>query len=210
MSAISWRRRVCVVAAAATAVAVAGAVSPQAVAASSAPSVRAAARAIPPGLREMRQKSVIYTRNGRFGPFGPNPEKALVPRSSKVDWGGWRRLERQTALRAAAARKAAGTRAALQAPTPRDVREGEPAGIRGSNDSFRPAPAVSGFGTSREKYPYYTVLGRLSPAPVPLLEVVPPNTEPDDALEQARDTGIARTRLGIRTTGFIGDNVPDP
>jgi hypothetical protein len=102
----------------------------------------------------MHQKAVIYKKSGRFGPFGPNPEKALVARSSQVDWGGWRRLERQSALRAAAARKAAGARAAaLQAPTPRYVREDEPAGIRGSNDSFRTAQAVSGFGTSRGKYP---------------------------------------------------------
>ncbi len=164
------------------------------------------------GLALLRQHAVIYKKNGRFGPFGPNPTTALVPRADRMDWGGWRRTEAATSKAAAQARTQARRSAlsAAAAPTPRYVREDEPAGTRGANDSFATAQAIAGFGTRKGAHPAYTVLGRLSPARKPALEAVAPNAEPDDTPATARDTGIITTRAGITTTGTIGDNVPDP
>ncbi len=40
------------------------------------------------GIARAKQRGVIHTRNGRFGPFGPNPRLANVPGTTKLDWGG--------------------------------------------------------------------------------------------------------------------------
>ncbi|MDT5042183.1 MAG: hypothetical protein QOE51_3168 [Actinoplanes sp.] len=166
-------------------------------------------------LALLRQQSVVYTQNGHYGPFGADPTRALVPDGAKVDWGGWRRAAKSRAKAAAEQRAAAQKTARLKAglaaaPTPKYVNETEPAGIHGGNDTFGSAQPLAGFGTGTGSKPAYTVLGRLSPAPVPQLDEVAPSAEPNDTPETARAIGVSRTHAGVHTTGFIGDNKPDP
>lgn len=148
-------------------------------------------------------------RNGKLGPYGPNPMRSLVPDDRAVDWGGWRHAESKLAKqRAAKARELAKREG--RAVTPRYVREDEPAGTRGSNDTFRTAQKISNFGTAAKRSKAVTVLGRLSPAPVAPVEDVPPAPEPNDSLETAYDLGLNSKRGGAHTTGVIGDFVADP
>ena len=164
---------------------------------------------VAPGLALARKQAVVLTKFGKFGPYGPNPLRSMVPSDRKVDWGGWRHAEAQMSKnRAAKARALAKARGLAVAP--RYVREDEPAGTRGSNDSFRTAQPIPAFGTAKGRYPAITVLGRLSPAPVGEVEDVPPAPEPNDSPETAYDLGLNTARLGAHTTGTIGDYVPDP
>jgi hypothetical protein len=156
-----------------------------------------------------RQRTVIHTRNGKFGPFGPDPRKALVPDARKVDWGGWKRAEALLAKKRAAAAKA-DAKAKGRLVTPRYVREDEPAGTRGSNDTFRNAQGIAVFGSGAGRSSAVTVLGRLSPGPAAYAEDVPPAPEPNDAPENAYDLGVSRVRGGAHTTGTIGDRKTDP
>ncbi len=173
------------------------------------PTAAAAAKArVAPGLALARERAVVLTRFGKFGPHGPNPMRSLVPNDRKVDWGGWRRAEAQLSkTRAAKIRGLAKPKGLAVAP--RYVREDEPAGTRGSNDSFRTAQNIPSFGTARGRYPAITVLGRLSAAPAAPVQDVAPAPEPNDSLETAYDL-INRTRGSAHTTGVIGDYVPDP
>ena len=203
---------------AAVAVTVSGPAAAQArpLTASTSSTVSAASHRPFPALAQVRKQTVVLTRNGRFGPYGPNPATSFVPGGQRVDWGGWRhagstlakaRARAVTTLRAKARASALGVAAA---PAPVFIREDEPAGTRGSNDTFRTAQPLSIFGTGRGRRPAVTVLGRLAPAPAPSVEDIAPNTEPDDSNATAGDTGVSRARQGAHTTGTIGDNPPDP
>jgi hypothetical protein len=161
------------------------------------------------GIARAKQRGVIHTRNGRFGPFGPNPRLANVPGTTKLDWGGWKRAES-----ALAKRRAATARADLKAKgrlvTPRLVREDEPAGSRGGNDSLSTAQLISIFGTAARRSRAVTVLGRLSPGPVAPVSDVAPAPEPNDSPRTAYDLGLNTKVKGAHTTGVIGDYEPLP
>jgi len=176
----------------------------------------------PAYLTRLRQQAVRYVKAGTSGPIGPNPARALVPRPEKLDWAGWRRVTQSGKLSAARTKQQAEQQAkakakagkvgvAVAAPRPRVVDEDEPVGTRGSNDTLRTAQSLGRFGTRARQDRAVRVLGRLSPAPLPQVEKITPNTEDDGSMEQARDTGVSRTRGGFETTGTIGDapNAPD-
>ena len=172
-------------------------------------SAAAARPRVPPGLALARQREVVLTRNGKLGPYGPDPTRSLVPSGRRVDWGGWRHAQTQLAKnRAAKARNLA--KAEGLAVRPRYVREDEPAGTHGSNESFRTAQHISIFGTAARHYLAVTVLGRLSPGAAAPAEDMPPAPEPNDSPDTAYDLGINSARGGAHTTGTIGDYVPDP
>lgn len=204
---------------AALAALVAAGVTQPAVAAPAAPAKAAprvpVAKSAPAWLAQLQRHTVRYVRSGHSGPVGVDPATALVPRPEDVDWGGWRRRHaapasaQRTAARAAA-RTAA--RSAAAAPAPLTVREDEPAGTRGSNDTLPTAQRIPAFGTGTGRNPAATVLGRLSPEQLPpgAIEPVPPNQEPDSQPETARDTGVSQVRRGISTTGVLGDEAPEP
>ncbi len=78
----------------------------------------------------------------------------------------------------------------------RIVREQEPSGTRGRNDSLRTAQRI---GT-----PSTTVDGALSPASQATTPM-PADTEDDGSISLAAETGIGTDRPGITTTGVIGD-----
>jgi hypothetical protein len=203
---------VAAVVAAGTAFAVSGPASAGALAApagSTSAAAKAAAAKVAPGIALARERGVVLTRHGKLGPYGPNPMRAMVPNDRKVDWGGWRHAEAQLSKKRAAKARAL-VKAKGLAVAPRYVREDEPAGTRGSNDSFRTAQRIPSFGTAKGRYPAITVLGRLSAGPVAPVEDVAPAPEPNDSLETAYDLGVSRTRGGAHTTGAIGDYVPDP
>lgn len=181
--------------------------SPAAVAA------KGAARSAPAWLTQLQRHAVRYTKAGQRGPVGPNPAQALVPRPGRLDWGGWRRQQSAQAPVATSAktRAKAAARPAEAPAQPLTVREDEPRGTRGSNDTFGSAQRIEGVGSGTGENPGALVLGRLSPEQLPpdAIRAVPPNKEEDGTPETARDTGVSRVRKGIRTTGRIGD-APEP
>lgn len=148
------------------------------------------------------------TRYASDTPVGPNPSTSLVPPGTPRDYQGW--AEQSTRL--AAQRMA--SQATKQARSQENQRvlpgitatEDEPAGTRGSNDTRANADVLEGFGTDQN--PSATLLGTQSPEVIPdsALKRIAPNTEDDSTPELARDTGIAGTTKGIRTTGFRGDS----
>jgi hypothetical protein len=88
-------------------------------------------------------------------PAGPNPFLSLVPDPSTVDYAGWRQyLAQQSATLPAAQSDAA-------APA---LREAEPAGVQGRNDSPALAERVPGFGSGPRDVPTTRILGHLSPS----------------------------------------------
>jgi len=166
----------------------------------------------PAYLTRLRQRAVRYVRAGTSGPIGPNPALALVPRPEKLDWAGWQRVVQSGKLSADRAEQRARGRVAVgAAPKARVVDENEPAGTRGSNDTLRRAQSLGGFGTRARQDRAVRVRGRLSPALLPKVEKIAPNTEDDGSMERAGDTGVSRLRDGFETTGAIGDapNGPD-
>jgi hypothetical protein len=174
-----------------------------------APAAATAPAKVAPGITLAKQRAVVHMRKGKLGPYGPNPRISLVPDDRKADWGGWRHAEAQLAKRRAAKSRAL-AKAKGRAVAPRFVREDEPAGTRGANDSLGTAQRIPVFGTAKGRYPAVTVLGRLSPASVAPVEDVPPAPEPNDSLEKAYDLGLNTKRGGAHTTGTVGDNIPDP
>ncbi len=133
-------------------------------------------------------------------PSGANPQLALVPDPSVIDYAGWKRYlaakgeQRQARLE---------NKMTALAP-PLVVDEDEPAGTRGSNDSTATAQPVPGFGTAAHRNPRARVLGDLSNQEVSS-DTVPANTEDDGSIPLAGDTGITGSGEGINTTATIGD-----
>lgn len=86
---------------------------------------------------------------------GPNPYLSWLPDESQTDHAAWRdRLDRRSA-----ARKSIMDRSA---PV---VREAEPAGTQGRNDSLTRAERVRGFGTAPGQRPVTRILGQLASTP---------------------------------------------
>jgi hypothetical protein len=117
-----------------------------------------------------------------------------------VDYKGWKSwMDGQSAARSA--QRAATARVAT---SPILVDEDEPDGTQGSNDAPATAQPVAGFGTRSKQNNRARILGSLDNEAVTPTALTP-NTEPDDSIAQARDTGVQNTRSGITTTGTIGD-----
>lgn len=154
-------------------------------------------------VRALQQRLVRQVRGGRPGPHGPNPVLSLVPDSARQDWGGWRQATRSRALEAKSERRAA----AVEPANPLVVREDEPRGTRGGNDTLASAQLVGGFGTTAGRNPAAGVRGRLSPAQLApgSVQAIPAGKEDNGTFAKAIDTGISAKRAGITTTGRIGD-----
>jgi len=165
-------------------------------------------------LARAREQATVVTRTGRPGPVGPNPWLAQPLPGQRQDWTGWREELQRAANDKATARTRAGAkvRAGAQPATgasgraiavaPPTVREREPDGARGRNDSFRTAQPLV-IGTRPGQGSALRIQGRLSPAAPPKLVDQPRSKEEDGTVRTARDTGIPSLRNGFRTTGTI-------
>jgi hypothetical protein len=170
-----------------------------------------AARSTPAWLAELQKRSVRYVDDRRTAAHIPSPALSLVPRPERHDWVAWHQATNPSG-RAAAQRRAAHAtarvKAAVNAPTPRLVREDEPSGALGSNDTFRSAQRLATLGTRPGANAAVTVLGRLSPAPRPRAQPQARSKEDDGSFTTARDSGVSKLRKGFSTTGTIGDAPP--
>ncbi|WP_181773517.1 PPC domain-containing protein [Amycolatopsis pittospori] len=123
----------------------------------------------------------------------PDPLLMFPRRPADTDWAAV--LKTREAKRAA--------RSLAAAPNPLPYNEKEPAGTSGGNDTLAKAEYIAGFGTRRAENPKVRLTGDLRPDPS--IPSEPPAAEPNDALGQARDTGVGATRRAVRTSGVIGD-----
>lgn len=141
-------------------------------------------------------------------PPGANPYLALLPDPDKADYRRWQRyLESRSGAWATARKRSllgAGGPIAQDIANPLLVDEEEPRGTRGSNDTTATAQSVPEFGSGDGEEMAARVLGSLSPEPAPLTRILP-SRENDGAIPLSRGTGIGTSRLGILTTGRIGD-----
>lgn len=134
-------------------------------------------------------------------PPGANPYLALLEDPAQARYGEWAEyLADKAAADDAAAQQAAGASGA----SPLIVREREPAGTRGPNDTYRKAQRVERFGTGRGERSVASLRGRLSNEAVQTRAIRPSN-EDDGSIPLARATGVGTTNAGITTTGTIGD-----
>jgi hypothetical protein len=106
------------------------------------------------GLGVFGAPANAVTEDNAF-PSGANPYLSWLPNTSNVDYDGWRE---RMAQRSATQRSTTDSTAPV-------VREAEPAGALGHNDSRAQAEPVRGFGTGHGQTPVARVLGRLSPTP---------------------------------------------
>ena len=173
---------------------------------------------VPAWMKNLRQQSVIHTNHGQLVTVGPDPRLAQGPGARDI--AGW---ARKHALEKLAAQSAPGVKAAAQRRTAAalgttpaegrdriDVTENEAPGVRGQNDTLATAQRIKGFGTGEEQRNAADVAGDQAAGPEPTLKKIKPNVEDDGTPETARVTGVATQRAGVTTTGFIGDNPPNP
>ncbi len=170
----------------------------------------------PAWLTSIRQKAVLYTRNGHEVTNGPDPRLAITPDRRLRDVAGW---ARQQASEEAGTDDTTASVSTVRSSTPvrpptgrgrLQVTEAEPAGTRGANDTITTAQRIRGFGTGERSKNAADVTGVQSAAAKPAIEKLPPNTEDDGSFQTARVTGVSAVRGGFGTTGFIGDNPPNP
>jgi hypothetical protein len=83
----------------------------------------------------------------------PNPYLSWLPDASQADYAGW---QQRMADRSAKRKSTVDTKAPV-------VREVEPAGTLGANDTLAQAERVPGFGTASGRTPVARILGHLSP-----------------------------------------------
>ena len=201
-----------------TALAVTGAGGATASAPTTAVQARTAGPA-PAWLKHLRSQSVIHTNHGQLVTVGPDPRLAQGP--DVRDIAGW---ARKRALEKLAAESAGSKASPLRrsgtqdhrGTTPAtgrdriDVAEDEGPGTRGKNDTLATAQRIKGFGTGEEQRNAADIAGDQAAGPVPTLKKIAPNVEDDGTPETAGATGVAAKRAGVTTTGFIGDNPPNP
>jgi len=135
-------------------------------------------------------------------PPGANPYLALLEEPAQAQYGAWAEyLSSQAVARNAAQQQQAGV---ARASSPLVVDEEEPAGTRGSNDTFENAEAVGRFGTGSRDRATARLLGRIDNAPVST-RAIRPSREDDGSIPLARRTGVGTTNSGVTTTGTVGD-----
>jgi hypothetical protein len=131
---------------------------------------------------------------------GVNPNLALVPDPTTVDYAHWH------AVMAAAGKRRAAARAALAAgaqATPILVDEQEPDGLLGGNDTPDTAQAIPEFGTASGAASSARILGTVAPPPAPL--VVAPVPEDNGAIPLAGNLSLAGSGTESRVVGTVGD-----
>lgn len=171
----------------------------------------------PAWLTTMRAQAVIHKRHGQLVTVGPDPRLATGP--GVRDVAGWARkeaLEKEAAQAdtgggvSTQSRRSSGTVKPPSGSGRRAVTESEPAGTRGGNDTLATAQRIPGFGTRRPAKNAADVTGDQAAAPRPTLAKIKPNVEDDSTFETAGVTGVSTVRGGATTTGFVGDNPPNP
>ena len=174
----------------------------------------------PAWMKNLRSQAVLNTRHGQVVTVGPDPRLAQGPNVRDV--AGW---ARKRALEKAATQDAAPSASAsalARGATPRSntrpatgrnriqVTETEAPGVNGQNDTLAAAQRIKGFGSTKPRRNAADIAGDQAAGPVPALAKIAPNTEDDGTPETAGVTGVSDVRPGATTTGFIGDNPPDP
>ncbi len=140
-------------------------------------------------------------------PPGPNPYLALLPDATTADYAAWAAfMDSQSTARAALRESTVTTpeEGRRHPHEPLVVKEREPDGTRGGNDTIGTAEPVRTFGTGRHEHSAAQVLGSLT-SPGGEEAVLPPSTEDDGSIPLARDTGVGDTAVRIMTSGTIGD-----
>lgn len=171
----------------------------------------------PQWLQAARAQAVLHTRDGQLVTVGPDPRLAQGPGARDI--AGW---ARKRALAKAVAQAGPSASALARGGSPRTnerpptgknriaVSEAEAAGATGANETLASAQRIGGFGTFAPRRNAVDVTGGLASGPVPALTRLSRSVEDDGTPGAARVTGVSGTRPGVTTTGFVGDNPPDP